>query len=172
MARTRKQKEKEINDLVDKLKRAKLAVLTGYQGITVFEMQELRSKLRELEADYKVAKNTLLKIALKKAGLNLDISEYKIPLALAFSYKDEVSVPKEVYEFSKGSKALEILSGIMDEKLVSKDTIIKLATLPSKEELFSRIVYMLNYPLSGLVNILQGNTRKLVYVLKAISENK
>ena len=172
MAKTRKQKEKEINDLIDKLKRAKIAVLTGYQGLTVFEMQELRSKLKELEADYKVAKNTLLKIALKKAGLNLDISEYKVPLALAFSYEDEVSVPKEVYEFSKSSKALEILSGIMDEKLVSKDTIIKLATLPSKEELLSEIVYMLNYPLSGLVNVLQGNTRKLVYALKAISENK
>jgi len=170
MPKTRKQKEKEINDLIDKLKRAKLAVLTGYQGLTVFEMQELRSKLRELKADYKVAKNTLLKIALKKAGLNLDISEYKAPLALAFSYEDEVSVPKEVYEFSKGNKALEILSGIMDEKVVSKDTIIKLATLPSKEELFSKIVYMLNYPLSGLVNVLQGNTRKLVYALKAMSE--
>ena len=170
MAKTRKQKEKEINDLIDKLKRAKITVLTGYQGLTVFEMQELRSKLRELEADYKVAKNTLLKIALKKAGLNLDISEYKVPLALAFSYEDEVSVPKEVYEFSKGNKALEILSGIMDEKLVSKDTIIKLAILPSKEELFSKIVYMLNYPLSGLVNVLQGNTRKLVYALKAMSE--
>ena len=172
MAKTRKQKEKEINDLIDKLKRAKIAVLTGYQGLTVFEMQELRSKLKELEADYKVAKNSLLKIALKKAGLNLDISEFKVPLALAFSYEDEVSAPKEVYEFSKSSKALEILSGIMDEKLVSKDTIIKLATLPSKEELLSEIVYMLNYPLSGLVNVLQGNTRKLVYALKAISENK
>lgn len=171
MPKTRAEKEKIIEDLIDKLNRIKSAVFTCYQGLKVTEIQELREKMGKYGIDYKVVKTTLLKIAQAKSRLkDIKIPKIEKPLAIAFGYQDEVLPAKIIDEFSKEHEALKIIGGILDGKLLTKEETEALAQLPTKEELLAKVVYVIKSPISGLINVMAGNWRNLVGVLRAISE--
>ena len=174
MPKTRKQKEEIIKNLIEKLDRSKSIVFTNYQGLTVAEMQELRSKMQKHNIDYNVVKNTLLKIAMGKSSLAeiKDQLSYSGPYALAFNYKDEVSAAKILYNFSEEHESLKIICGILDKKLLSKDEMISLAKLPNKEELLIRVLSIVAQPVSGLVNVLAAKIRSLILVIAAIEKSK
>jgi large subunit ribosomal protein L10 len=155
MAKTREQKEQTVSDLTTAFKSSKLAVLTDYRGLNVPAISELRSNLREVGISYTVAKNTLVKIA------------------LAAAEKNEVEAARIVYEFSKTNGALEILGAIdEDGKVLSKEEVMALALLPSREQLLGQVVGTIAAPLSGFVRVLNGNVTGLVYALSAIAEKK
>lgn len=174
MPKTRKQKEEIIKNLIEKLDRSKSIVFTNYQGLTVAEMQELRSKMQKHNIDYNVVKNTLLKIAMGKSSLAeiKDQLSYSGSYALAFNYKDEVSAAKILYNFSEEHESLKIICGILDKKLLSKDEMISLAKLPNKEELLIRVLSIVAQPVSGLVNVLAAKIRSLILVIAAIEKSK
>jgi large subunit ribosomal protein L10 len=170
--KTREQKENLVKSLEEKFAKAKSAVLINYKGLKVKETEELREKVRTIQAEMNVTKNTLVKIAIKKSGIEISEEILDQPLAIAFSYVDEVAPAKEIHLYGKEHEALEILGGILEHQFISADDVRKLAQLPSREELYAKTVGSIASPLSGMVNVLQGNIRGLVSVLSQYSQSK
>lgn len=172
MAKTREQKEKLIASLDDKVARMKSAVIIDYKGLRVKETEELRNILRQKGASFNISKNTLTKIALKKSGIEFDESIFKKPVAIAFAMEDETTPAKEITLFAKKSEAIEILGGILENKFIDKEMVMKLAQLPTKDELYGKLVGVLSAPISGLANVFAGNIRGMVNALSAVRDNK
>lgn len=166
---TKDQKKEIIGELKEKFSRQKAIVFSDYTGLTVNEAQELREKLREQGIDYKVAKKTLIDLALKEAGLDMSTKDLSGQLSVAMGYEDEVMPAKILYEFSKSNENLKILAGLVSGEQMDSDKVIQLAKLPSKPELLGKVVGSISSPMSGLLNALHGNMRKLVYILKGIN---
>jgi len=142
----------------------------------VKDNESLRDQLRQENGEYYVAKKTLLGLALKNQGVDgLDTKSLGGKIAAVFSYGDEVAAAKVLDKFRQDkekSNKLNFIAGILEGKLLTKEEIEALAKLPSKQELYAKLVGSLNAPVSGFVNALAGNLRNLVYVLKAIEEKK
>jgi large subunit ribosomal protein L10 len=173
MAITRKKKEALVADLVAKLTSAKSVVFTDYRGLTVEEIDEVRNQLRTEGIEFRVVKNTLFKLAAHKAGIEIteDVT-HGHPVAIAFAGEDEVAPAKITFTYSKKNDKFAIVGGILEGKQISDIMVKSLATLPSREELYAKIVGSIASPLSGMVNVLSGNVRGLVTVLGAIRDGK
>lgn len=174
MAITREKKEAQISELVEKLKSAKSAVATNYGGLKMEDLNDLRKSLRDIDADYKVVKITLLEKAAREAGFEgLDVSAFEgHPLAVAFGYGDEVSAAKSVFDYAKKNDKLEILGGILEGKNLTASEVKNLATLPSREELLARALGSINAPVQNFVGVLNASVAQIVYALNAIKNNK
>lgn len=169
MALTRKQKEKIVGELKDKIKKQKTMFFVEISGIKVNELNKLRDNLKEEDAELQVVKKTLMKIALNKANIeDINPRELKGELAIVFGYKDLISPAKVIYDFAEENDSLEILGGFFEEKVREKEKVIQFAKLPSRKELLSRLVGSINAPVSNFVNVLQGNMRSFVYALDQI----
>lgn len=167
---TKDQKIKLAQDLTDNIGKAKSIVVADYRGLKVNQVQQLRKNLREQNIQAIVIKNTLLKLALKNNSLSLDENCFKKPLIIAIDANDEVAPCKIFNDFTKENEKLEIVGGIIDGKQVDAAGVKSYATLPSREELYAKVVGSIAAPISGLVNVLSGNLRGLVSVLKQYSE--
>jgi large subunit ribosomal protein L10 len=167
MRRTRPQKEQLVSDYIEKLKKTKSVILTSFSGLKTKNLFELKDKLFEKGIDFKVVKNRILNLALKGQGIEIPVALLDKPLALAFSYKDEIEPAKIIYDFSKENENLEILGGILDKDFIDVEKIKSLAMLPSREELYLRLVNTINAPKYRLLNVLTQNQIKLIYMLKA-----
>lgn len=174
MPKSKIQKGEIMRNLTERIKKSKSIVFAGFNALGVKDNEALRAKLREEHGEYYVAKKTLLERALKEQGIeNLDTKSLVGKLAVIFSYEDEVSPAKAIDAFRKDKEEkIFFLGGILEGKLLSKEEVQALAKLPSKHELYARLVGTLNAPVSGFVNVLAGNLRGLVTVLKAIQEKK
>ena len=181
MAKTRAQKKEIIQNLKDKIKQSKSVIFTNFKGLGVKENEDLRNKLKAENSEYFVAKKTLIDLAFKDLKIDgFAPKELEGQVAAVFGYEDEVVPAKIVDEFKKGNKdKIEFLGGILDlsaEKAEGKflgiQEVEELAKLPSKPELYAKVVGSINAPVSGLVNVLAGNLRGLVYTLNAIKDNK
>ena len=172
MAVTRKEKEQILADLEAQLENAKAIVFADYRGTTVKKIDELRRSLRKENIFAKVAKISLIKKALQKHGVDTSAMDFKAPVAIAVSKEDEVAPARVLSAFAKENKNVQILMGVMNNKVITSAEVGALAALPSKHELLGRVVGTINAPVSGFVNVLAGNLRKLVYVVNAISASK
>jgi len=169
---TRKQKEVIVKDLAEKLKSSKAVVFSDYKGLSVKDMTTLRKELLKEGIDFRVAKKTLMDLALKDAKISADIIKMEGQLAMAISQNDEVLAAKIIARTAKGNENIKILGGILGTKFLQKEEVMALSALPSKEELLAKLVGTLNAPISGFVNVLAGNLRGLVNVLKAVADSK
>lgn len=169
---TKTQKSRVVEDLIDKFKRQKIAIFSDFHGISVSKLQALRRLLKKDEAEYKVAKKTLLDRALEVAGEKLKTKELQGEIGVIFGYGDEIVPAKTLLKFSKANETFKILGGILDKRLLSAKDVIMLAKLPSKDVLIGQFIRTLQAPLRGLVNVLQGNIRNLVVVLNKIQDKK
>lgn len=170
---TRQQKEEIIKNLSDKFSKAKAIVFLNFQGLKVKESTELRRKLRSGNVDYKIAKKTLMKKSLKEAKMEgIDNLKLDGPVAVAIGYDDEVIPAKLTNEYSKINSKLQILGGFISSNYTNADEIKALALLPGKDQLRARLVGTINAPVIGFVNVLVGNIRGLVNVLRAVGESK
>ena len=169
---SKEKKEQIVSNLTENFKNSVVSVLVDYRGLSVSEITELRKNAREKDTEFKVAKNTLFLLALKNAGVEIDKEVFSKPIALAFGQNDEAVAPKVLNDFAKEHDNLEILGGIINGKYVPRETMLSLANLPSKEELYAKIVGSLASPLRNLVNVLQGNLRGLVSVLNQYKDSK
>ena len=162
-----KEKKKEIVEgLAARLSRQKTVVFFDYTGLKVNQVQELREKLRGEEIDCQASKKTLIDLALSKAGLDgVKVKDLPGQIAMVFGYKDEVMPAKILYDFSKENEDVKILSGFIQGEYLENEVILNLAKLPSKQELLGKLVGSIASPLSGMVNVLQGNLRGLICVL-------
>jgi large subunit ribosomal protein L10 len=167
---TKEQKKIIVEELAKKLKNSKAVVFSDYKGLTVKDMSALRKELRDQEIEFKVVKKTLINLALKDAGISLDVSELEGQIAMAISSGDEVAAAKIIEKTAKANENIKIVAGILGEKALNSDEVKALAKLPSKEEMLAKLVGTINAPVSGFVNVLAGNLRGLVQVLKAKCE--
>ena len=177
MPKTKLQKQEILRTLEKKIKKAKSIVFTEFNSLGVKDNEELRNNLREADSEYMVAKKTLLDIAFKEEKIeNLDIKSFEGKIAAVFGYEDEVAPAKIVDEFQnkneENKEKVKLVAGILENKFLNMTEVTALAKLPSKEGLYAKIVGSLNAPVSGFVNVLAGNIRGLVNVLKAIEEKK
>ncbi|MFH1252788.1 MAG: 50S ribosomal protein L10 [Candidatus Uhrbacteria bacterium] len=173
MAKTRVQKQEMVSDLTDKFRRMKAAAFASISGFTMKDADNLRVKARQAGVEVMVAKKTMLKIAAKEAGQNIvDPSAFDGSILSAFAFDDEVSAAKILAGLVKDRNTVKILGGILEGNIVGAEEIKQLAALPSKTELLAKMVGSLNAPISGFVNVLAGNLRGLVTVLKAVQDKK
>lgn len=169
MAITREKKQSILKDLADKFSRAKAAILVDFNKLSVAKTMELRRLLKQISAEYKVSKKTLINRVLKSGdykGVNLD--NLKTQMGVVFSYDDPVQAADSLYKFSKINEALKILGGFLGLDWQDKERIVALAKLPSREILLGQVVCTIAAPLSGLATVLSGNMRNLVNALNNI----
>ena len=156
-----KQKEEEVKALAEKMKDAKLILLTDYRGINVADVTALRTNIRDAKAEYKVIKNNIIKRALNsngETGLD-DILEG--PTALIMSEGDYLEPLKAIYEFSKNNEFYKIKGGIIEGKVLTQEELITLAKLPSRQEL-----------LGMLAGALLGNISKFAVAIDQVRLQK
>jgi len=174
MPKTKIQKQEILRNLDEKIKKSKSVVFAGFNAFGVKDNEELRKKLGEENSEYYVAKKTLINLAFANNKIEgVDVRGFDGKVAVVFSYEDEIASAKTLGNFRKGKEdSLFFLGGILENKLLSQEEVEALSKLPSREELYAKMVGSLNAPVSGFVNALAGNLRNLVYTLKAIEESK
>ena len=167
---TKQQKQQLVKEISERLARIKAAVFADYTGLSVAKLTELRRKLLTESGELKVAKKTLIDLTFKQGGISgVDTKNMKGQIAVAFGYQDEVGPAKILNDFAKKNEQLKILGGILENKFIDKISVINLAKLPSKQELLGQLVGTIAAPMSGMLNVLQGNLRGLVRVLSQIN---
>ncbi len=165
--------KKMVAELSKKVADAKSIVFAEYHGLDANQISDLRKQLRESGGDMTVAKNTLVKLALKENGHNGEIEkELEGPVAAFFGNEDAIAPIKILAEFAKNFELPKIKVGLVDGRVATASEIDVLSKLPSREELLARVVGGLKSPLSGIVNVLGGSQRKIVTVLSAIADKK
>lgn len=165
-------KENKINEIKAQIEKAQVAIVTEYKGLSVEEITNLRRRLQKEDGDYTVTKNTLAKIAVKGTPFEVLADAFKGPVALAFGFKDQVSPAKTLAAFIKEVKKGEIIAAALDGKLLSADEAKALATLPSREEIYAKMLGCINSPASGIANVTNSVLTQLVRTLDAVREQK
>ncbi len=173
MAKTKQQKEQEVEQLVEKIKNSKGAAFVSYEGLTVGDTTDLRRKMRAEGITFTMIKKRLLKIVLEQAGIkNAVVDNHDKNVSVAISATDEVSPAKLIAEFAKDHEAVEFRGGILESVFIDDVQIKALSKLPSKDELLAKLVGSIASPMSGLVGVMSGNIRQFVGVLSAIKDQK
>ncbi|MFZ5989370.1 MAG: 50S ribosomal protein L10 [Bacillota bacterium] len=170
--KTLQQKKEVVKELSEKIKAAKAIVFADYRGLTVEQDTELRNALRKAGVDYKVVKNTLTKLAANENGITELDSHFNGPTAMALSNEDIIAPAKVLVEYAKKYEKLELKVGVVEGAVYDVKALEALAALPPKEELLAKALGSMKAPITGFVNVLNGNIRGLVIALNAISEKK
>ena len=165
-------KKKVVDQLKEKIETSSVMVISDYRGVTVKQITELRSKLYQHESEFKVIKNTLMNRALAAAGHEALNEHLAGPVGILFGYKDPVEPLKALVEFIEDNEKGEIKAGIVEKTVIDKKGIESMSKLPGREVLIAKVVGGFQAPIAGLVNVLQGNLRNLVYALNAIKDKK
>lgn len=156
-----KQKEEEVQKLAERFKTAKVILLTDYRGINVSDVTNLRTDLRNVNAEYKVIKNNIVKRALNVNGESGLDSLLEGPTAVVIGDEDYLEPSKVIYNFTKANDFYKIKGGIIDGKVMTAEEIITLAKLPSRQELLAK-----------LAGSLLGNITKLAVALGQVQAQK
>ncbi len=170
--KTRKQKEEEITILKTELAEAGNAFVVSFQGLTVEKDQQLRRQLREAQLSYRVVKNTLARRALGETPLKDISDDFTGPTAVAYSKTDPVSLAKILTKFAKENSQFTFKAGVVEGRVISIKDVDALATMPSKEELISKLMFLLNAQAQRLVTALAGTARNLAIVVNEIAKQK
>jgi large subunit ribosomal protein L10 len=170
MPKTKIQKQDALEKIKKSIAAAKAVVFADYKGMKMTDLQALRKGIKAKGGSFEIAKITLV----TRAFDNPKVKEIanKSSLAIAYSVNDEVGVPKEIKTFGKKNPNIKILGGFYEGNFLSAAEMESLADIPSKEELITKLLGTLNSPLSKMMNILGGQTPKLVRVLKAMAERQ
>jgi large subunit ribosomal protein L10 len=171
--KTREQKQENLNALTEQFKNSKSAMVVGFNKLTVAKDQEFRNQLREAGAKYQVVKNTLARIAVKETPFEGMTDHFKGVTAVAWTENDPVVLSKTVSKFVKDNG--EIFSfkvGVVDGKVVDLKQVEQIASLPSKEELISKLLFVLNAQAQRIATVINAVPRNLAVVIKQIGDQK
>ena len=166
MAKTRAQKQEWIDTTTDQVKSAEILLIAHYKGLTVAEITQLRANVRAAGAGFKVTKNLLVKRALVGSNYEKLSDLFKGPTAVAYA-KDPVSAAKALSEFSKKNDKLVLVGGAFGDTILDKAGIQQLASLPSMDELRSKIIAILQTPGTRIASVLQAPAGQLARVFNA-----
>jgi len=163
----RREKVAVVDEVKGRFADADAVLLTEYRGLDVAAMAELRRNLRAAGGEYKIYKNTLVRLAAKDAGLQIE--ELLVgPTALAFVHGDAVTVAKALRDFARSNPALMIKGGLLGNSLLGAGQVTALADIAPREELLARFAGGLAAPMRQLAGLLQALPRNLAYGLKAL----
>jgi large subunit ribosomal protein L10 len=172
MAVSRADKQTELASLEKTFRQVDTAVLLDYKGITVPQVSELRRQIRAAGGNYVVVKNTLARRAAKGTTFESLDSHFAGPTAVVSTGTDPVAIAKAIQTFNKTTPVLKVKAAVVQGKAVAAGAVDELASMPSKPELYAKLLYVLNAPAQGLVTVLSGVQRGLVTALSAYAEKK
>ena len=165
-------KQEKIEAMKEKFEKAKVAVVTEYIGMSVEEITKLRRSIQKENGDYMVTKNTLAKVASKGTQFEIMADSLKGPVAIAFGFQDEVAPAKAVTKFIKETKKGEIIGCVLDGKFLDAKETQVLASLPSKEELYAKMLGSINSPATGIVGAINAVMSSLVRAMDQVAKQK
>lgn len=169
----RDDKKKALADLKDTLAKSKGVIVSGFNGMTVSQDYELRKQVRGAGGKYKVVKNTLAELAAEGTPVEPALKGLAGPTAISFTEGDPVALAKALTAYAKTNPAFVFKSGVVEGRAVSIAEIAQLATLPSKEELIAKLLFLLNAPAQRLATVTGAIARNLAVVVdQAVKENK
>ena len=165
-------KNDKVALIKEKIDKAQVAVVSEYTGLSVEEITKLRRELQKEGGDYMVTKNTLAKIAIKGTPYEVLAETLKGPIAIAFGFTDQVAPAKVLSKYIKDTKKGEIIAAAMDGQLMSAEEAKALANLPSREELYAKMLGCINSPASGIANSVNAVMSSLVRAVAAVRDQK
>ena len=165
-------KNDKVALIKEKIDKAQVAVVSEYTGLSVEEITKLRRELQKEGGDYMVTKNTLAKIAIKGTPYEVLAETLKGPIAIAFGFTDQVAPAKVLSKFIKDTKKGEIIAAAMGGQLMSAEEAKALANLPSREELYAKMLGCINSPASGIANSVNAVMSSLVRAVAAVRDQK
>lgn len=168
----REEKSQLISELTSGIGQATNAFVIGFKGITVPQVTELRRQIRETKSSYVVVKNTLALLALKDSPIVSLRDQFTGPTAIAYNSTDAVALAKALTKFAKEVPSLTFKGAMLDRQVVPATQIDTIANLPSREQLVSRLLFLLQTPIRNLVSVLAANQRNLAVVLDQIAKKR
>jgi large subunit ribosomal protein L10 len=168
----RPEKEAAVREIADKLSGSQAALLTEYRGLTVGQMAEVRNSLRAADAEYKVYKNTLARIAVRDVGLDELIERLQGPTAIAFCSGDAVAAAKALDDAARKYPVLEVKGGVLAGRVLGPDQARDLAQIEPREVQLAKIATMANSPAQQTANVLSALLRDLGSMLAQVTGNK
>ena len=165
-------KSEKIAQIKEKVEKANVAIVTEYQGMSVEDITKLRRALQKEDGDYMVTKNTLAKLAIKDTNFELLADLLTGPIAIAFGYGDQVMPAKALAKFIKETEKGKIVGAVLDGKLLSEEEAKALASLPSKQEIYAKMLGCINSPASGIANSVNAVMSQLTRAMAAVRDQK
>ncbi len=167
----REGKQRIVEQLHAAWSESSAGIVTHYRGLTVAEMGDLRTRLHKANVSFQVVKNTLARRAAEGTDFKAAEELFTGPVAIAYG-TDPVAMAKAIADFAKEHEALEIRGGVLDGKFMDADSVKRLASLPSREELLAKMLGSMQSPISGFVRTLAEVPGSFVRVLAAIRDQK
>jgi len=165
---TREEKLVEVADLQERFNRASVTLIANAKGLNVATVQKLRRELKKAGGEYKVAKNTLAKLAVQETPYSRLGARLEGPTGLVFGYGDPVAVTKVLVDFAKAHDKVEIRAAVLETKLLEPDAVDQLAKMPSKEALLAQLLGLLQAPATQLLRTMQEPSARFVRLLDAL----
>ena len=171
--KTKAQKQKNLEALTEQFKNAQAAMIVGFKGMTVPKDQELRNQLREAGVSYSVVKNTLARKAAAGTPLEQAADHFKGVTAIALSQSDPVGLSKAITKFTKANPdVFKFKVGLVEGRVVELKDVEAIASLPSREELLSKVLFLINAQAQRLATVLQAVPRNLAVVVGQVRDGK
>ena len=173
MAKKRTQKQKDVETLHGDLLQVSSVVLSTFQGLTVQQDTELRRAIQAAGGKYRVVKNTLAERAAQETPASKLLAGLEGVNSIAYTAGDPVALAKVLTRYAKDNPAFTFRAGLVDGRVVSVDELQALAALPTKEELYSKLLWLLQAPAQRLVSVLSAPARQLAVAMdQGVKENK
>lgn len=171
--KTRERKQADLNALAEQLQNSKSAMIVSFNKLTVSKDQEFRNQLREAGAKYQVVKNTIARLAVKGTPYEDASEHFKGVTGIVWTENDPVVLSKTISKFIKANTEFYTFkAGVVDGKVVDLKQVEAIASLPSKEELISKLLFVLNAQAQRIVTVINAVPRDLAVVIKQIGEKK
>jgi large subunit ribosomal protein L10 len=170
--KNREQKAQAISEFTDGIGSATNAFVLDFKGITVPQVTELRKQVRESGSEYVVIKNTLALIAVKDTPLTKLSGHFTGMTAVAYNTTDAVALAKVLTKFAKDVPAVQFKGAMLGGQVVAATEVQNIANLPSREQLVSKLLFLLQSPIRGLATVLAANIRNLAVVIDQIAKQK
>ncbi len=170
--KSKEEKRKLVEELKDELAWAKSAYLFDFRGVQVGPVNQLRRKIEASSCRYRVEKNTLIGYAVEGTDMESLGQDLAGMTAIAYSGDDPVELAKVLTTFAKENPTFTFKTGMVEGRVITGDQLKEIASMPGREELLSKLVFLLQSPVRGLVTVLSGTARNLVTVLGQIAERK
>lgn len=169
--KSKEQKQKDLNALTEELSNSKSAMVVGFNKVTVAKDQEFRSQIKNAGAKIQVVKNTIARLAVKDSAFAGVGDQFKEMTAIAWTDSDPVVLSKTVSKFVKDNKDFySFKAGVVEGKVVDFSQVESIASLPSKEELIAKLLFVLNAPAQQIASVINAVPRNLAVVVKQIGE--
>lgn len=160
MSKNLERKKAVVAEIAEMFEKAQSAILVDYQGLNVEHTTELRKRFREAGVEYKVYKNNLVKLAIKDTEYESLIEDLAGPNAIAFGFEDPVTPAKVIKDFAKDHQALELKTGVVEGLYCDRERVMKIANIPSRDELLGKFLGSIKAPVSNFVYLLSNISKE------------